>query len=398
MSLASRLSLFYAGFFLSNGILVPFWPVWLASRGLSPAELGVLFAIGQWIGIGAMPVIGGLADRSGDPRRTMLMLAALAVAGFTLCFQAHGFMALTLLNALVGVSLGALIPVGDSVAITATQQGRADFGRVRMWGTITFIVATIVGGLMLSGRAADLLLLLVMPLAALNIGSCLLLPRGTKHLGTRGFTVSPAWQLILTPRHLMFLATVTLISGSHSVYYTFGSLYWKAQGFSDATIGWLWAEGAAAEAAILFWGARAIEQYGPARLLAFGAVCGAVRWTVLGLTGDLRLLVLAQLLHAGTVGGVMLGSIHYLGRSIPSAQAATGQTATNAIVSAIAASVFMPMVGLFYGAYGGLTYLVMAALSAAAVIGALMLERLLAAEPKPQQHQPCIRATQKLDR
>lgn len=380
MPLTPRLSLFYAGFFLSNGLLVPFWPVWLASRGLSPTELGILFAIGQWVGIVTMPIIGGIADHSGDPRRVMVVLATFAVTGFILCFPAHSFGALLALNALVGTSLGTLIPIGDALAITATQQRLADFGRVRMWGTITFIIATVLGGRILSGRASDILLALVVPLTALNVGSCLLLPRKTIHLAP-GFMRTSAWRIMLTRRHLVFLAAITLISASHSVYYAFGSLHWKAQGLSEATIGWLWAVGAAAEAAFLFWGAKAIARYGPARLLAFGAACGAVRWTVLGLTADVHLLVLAQLLHAGTVGAVMLGSVHYLGRSIPPTQAATGQAVTNAVVSAIGASVFMPVVGALYGAYGGLTYIAMAALSAAAVIAALILERHLAAAP-----------------
>ena len=380
MPTALRLSLFYAAFFLSNGVLVPFWPVWLASRGLSPAELGVLFAIGQWVGIAATPVIGTVADHSGNPRRVMLILAAVAMAGFLLCFPAQGFAALVALNALLAASLGTLIPVGDSLAISATQQGRADYGRVRMWGTITFIVATLLGGRILSGRAPDVVLDLVVPLTALNVGGCLLLPRGATHVAS-GITRSSAWRLMRTRRYLVFLAAMTLISASHIVYYAFGSLRWQAQGFSNTTIGWLWAEGAAAEAVFLFWGARAVARYGPARLMALGAASGAVRWIVLGLTGDLRLLVLAQLLHAGTVGAVMLGSMHYLGRSIPPAQAATGQAITNAVVAAIGASVFMPLVGALYGAYGGLTYLMMAALSAAGMVVALMLERLLAAAP-----------------
>lgn len=380
MPTALRLSLFYAAFFLSNGVLVPFWPVWLASRGLSPAELGVLFAIGQWVGIAATPVIGAVADHSGNPRRVMLILAAVAMAGFLLCFPAQGFAALVALNALLAASLGTLIPVGDSLAISATQRGRADYGRVRMWGTITFIVATLLGGRILSGRAPDVVLDLVVPLTALNVGGCLLLPRGATHFAS-GITRSSAWRLMRTRRYLVFLAAMTLISASHIVYYAFGSLRWQAQGFSNTTIGWLWAEGAAAEAVFLFWGARAVARYGPARLMALGAASGAVRWIVLGLTGDLRLLVLAQLLHAGTVGAVMLGSMHYLGRSIPPAQAATGQAITSAVVAAIGASVFMPLVGALYGAYGGLTYLMMAALSAAGMVVALMLERLLAAAP-----------------
>ena len=380
MPIALRLSLFYAGFFLSGGVLLPFWPVWLASRGLSAAEIGVVLAIGQWAKIAATPATGAVADHSGDPRRVMLVLAIVAVAGYALCFPAYGFAALAALNALTAASLAALLPVGDSLAITATQQGRVDFGRVRVWGTIAFIVATLVGGRMLNGRAPDIVLELVLALTVLNIGSCLLLPRSATHLAA-GVARSSAWRLMLTRRHLVFLTASTLIAASHSVYYAFGSLRWQAQGFSDTTIAWLWAEGAAAEAVFLFWGAKAVARYGPARLMAIGAASGVVRWTALALTGDLRVLVVVQLLHAGTIAAAGLGGMHYLGRSIPPALAATGQAITAAVVGGIGYGVFMPLAGTLYGAYGGLAYLAMAAASAGAAVAAIALERLMAAAP-----------------
>src|SRR5579883_3331299 len=223
VSLALRLSLFYAGFFLSGGILLPFWPVWLASRGLSPGEIGVVLAIGQWVKVAATPATGGLADHSGDPRRVMLVLAIVAVAAYAACLPAHGFAALATLNALAAASLAALLPVSDSLATTATQRGHIDFGRVRMWGTIAFIVATLLGGHILNGRAADVVLEMVIALVALNVVSCLLLPRGATHLGA-DLVHGSTWRPLLTPQFLTFLAATTLLAASHSVYYAFGSL------------------------------------------------------------------------------------------------------------------------------------------------------------------------------
>lgn len=380
MSLASRLSLFYAGFFLSGGILSPFWPVWLTSRGLSPSEIGVLLAVGQWAKVAATLATGGAADRSGDPRRVMLVLAVIGVAGYAACLGAHGFVALATLNALAVASFAALLPVADSLATTATQRGHIDFGRVRMWGTIAFVVATLLGGHIVNGRAADIILELVIALAALNVVTCLLLPRGTTHLGA-DLAHGSTWRLLSTPQFLAFLAATTLLAASHSVYYAFGSLRWQAQGFSDTAIAALWAEGAAAEAAFFYWGARAVTRYGPVPMMALGAASGAVRWTVLALTGDWRLLVLAQLLHAGTIACAGLGAIHYLGRTIPAARMATIQAINVAIIAGVGYGVAMPVAGVLYSAYGGRAYLAMAVLSAASAAAAMVLKRLPAAVP-----------------
>jgi len=41
---ASRLAAFYAASFLVVGIQLPFWPVWLNSRGLDAREIALVFA------------------------------------------------------------------------------------------------------------------------------------------------------------------------------------------------------------------------------------------------------------------------------------------------------------------------------------------------------------------
>jgi MFS transporter, PPP family, 3-phenylpropionic acid transporter len=41
---AMRLSAFYGAIFLVTGIQLPFWPVWLSSRGFTASEIGMLLA------------------------------------------------------------------------------------------------------------------------------------------------------------------------------------------------------------------------------------------------------------------------------------------------------------------------------------------------------------------
>jgi len=61
-----RLALFYVAIFVVFGVQVPFWPLWLGARGLSAEELGVLFAVGQWVKAAANPLAGMAADPSGE--------------------------------------------------------------------------------------------------------------------------------------------------------------------------------------------------------------------------------------------------------------------------------------------------------------------------------------------
>ena len=110
-----------------------------------PAEIGALLAIGQWVKVAANPLTGGLADRSGDPRRFMLLLAAVCVAGYLLCMPAHGFAALTLLNALTAACLACDPADRRGAGAGFAAGGKLQYGRVRLWGTLSFILTTLLG-------------------------------------------------------------------------------------------------------------------------------------------------------------------------------------------------------------------------------------------------------------
>jgi len=376
VSASFRLSLFYGAFFLAAGVQLPFWPVWLASRGFGPGEIGALLAISQWVKVAANPLTGSLADRSGDPRRFMLLLGIVCVAGYLLCIPARGFVEITLLSALTASCLASILPIGEALALSFATGGKLQYGRVRMWGTLSFILTTLLGGHVLNGRGADTILYLIIGLTALNLLSCGFLPRVATHLHD---TQPGAWRRLLNLRNLVFLTALMLNTASHSVYYAFGTIHWQSQGFSDVTISWLWAEGAMAEAVLFFFGAKAVERLGLAPLLALGTACGVLRWTVLAFTASLPLLVLVQLLHAGTVAAVGLAGMAYLSRTVPPRYAATSQAVCAAINSAIGLGVFMLAAGTLYGAIGGLAYLAMGGLSALGMVLALQLGRMLAA-------------------
>ena len=74
----------------------------------------------------------------------------------------------------------------------------------------------------------------------------------------------------------LFLAAAALIQGSHAVYYAFGTLHWRAAGYTEDVIGALWAEGVVAEILLFMVGGRVLRRLGPARLLALGGLAGAL--------------------------------------------------------------------------------------------------------------------------
>jgi len=367
---ALRLALLYAAIFFVSGVQLPFGPVWLASRRLSAAEIGAVLAVGQWIKVAVNPLAGLMADRGRDQRRVMLVLSAATLAGFVLLLPARGFAMLLLLSAIAGASFSPLLPLSDAMTLAAAYAGRLDYGRVRLWGSLGFIGATLLAGRLLAGGDADVVLYLLIAGVLAILAGALLLPRAAPMARRPGHAT---WRNLLRPRFLAFLGTATAIQGSHGIYYAFGTLYWRSFGISDATIGLLWAEGVVAEIALFYWGAPFLRRFGPLGLLALGGGAGALRWTMTPLVAAVPLLALLQLLHALTFGAAHLGAMHYLARSIAPERTATAQAIYSATIGGIGPGFIMLGAGALYGAAGGMAYLSMAALAAIGAAAALIL-------------------------
>src|SRR6266849_401821 len=177
---ATRLGAFYAASFLVVGIQLPFWPVWLAGRGLDAQEIALVFAAAIWAKVVATPLLGALADRLRRRRAVTIVLAACAWAAYAGLWPVAGFWSLLALNLVAGMAQSALMPLGDSITLAAVRSEGLDYGRVRVWGSVSFIVAAIGSGALLAmtpgGGAGDQVLLLVLAASAVLLAACVGIP------------------------------------------------------------------------------------------------------------------------------------------------------------------------------------------------------------------------------
>ena len=135
------------------------------------------------------------------------------------------------------------------------------------------------------------------------------------------------WRSLVTGRNATFIAAAALVQGSHAVYYAFGTLFWQRLGIADMTIAALWAEGAVAEVALFYAGARLVRRMGPGALMAAGGAGAVVRWTLTPFIASAPVLAVVQPLHALSFAATHLGAMHYLARRVPAGAAGNGAVA-----------------------------------------------------------------------
>jgi len=381
LGFAARISLLYGALFIVYGAQLPYLPVWLDWRGLDAAQISLISALPLFVRLVATPSIAFIADRSGDHRRIIVVSTLVALAAGLALSQARGFWPILGCSLVCVIAIATVMPLAETVAMTGVRTRGLDYGRMRLWGSLTFIGASFLGGPLVDAFGPAAGMWLIVTGIAATVGSGLLLPRPEAGAGavesTKAGRISPGDVLALVRSRplLLFLVAATCVQSAHATFYTFGALHWRAQGLASAWTGLLWAIGVLAEVALFAWSARVVSRFGAVKLLLAGAAAGVLRWTAMALDPPLALLLPLQALHGLTYGAAHLGAIHFIATAVPERQAGTAQALYATVTAGIGMAGAMLISGRLYAGWGGRTYLAMALIAAIGLVAGLALRR-----------------------
>jgi MFS transporter, PPP family, 3-phenylpropionic acid transporter len=364
-----------------GGVSLPFFGAWLAWKGLSPTQIGTLFSLGMMLRILVVPITGIVADARNDRRGMMVFLGLVMAAGFGSLTQVSPPLLLFVAAVPANIATGAASPLLESVSIRIANRNGFDYGHVRVWASILFVAGNVASGVAVSVFGLIVIAPWLFIAGALNACAAYILPRAPAerppgHLRARlRTTLAEAHELIRSPVFLIFLATASLDQGSHAVYYFYGGLYWRALGYPGWLIGVIFPLGVFAEIVFMSFSLRIFKSVGAVRLLALGAICCVVRWTILALNPPFPFVVFAQVLHGGTFALAHLGAMYFILKAVPPRLSATAQSLYAVSSAGLAMGLATYASGPLYAAAGGGAYFLMTAMGLASLGFSLLLAR-----------------------
>jgi PPP family 3-phenylpropionic acid transporter len=379
--IAARLSLLYAALFLVVGFYLPYMPVWLHFRGMSEDAIALLLAAPLFVRILSTPAISFAADRAKDRRAILLMLGCGSLLSFVALWAADGFWTMLAATILLAICWTTIMPLIETVAVAGIRKQGLDYGRVRLWGSASFILASFGAGFIIERWGPATILPLLLAATVLMLVGTMLLPKAltAKTRPTDGvhrhLKLSEAMALFRAPLFLLFLFATSAVQASHAVYYAFGTIAWQRQGFSAEAIGALWAFGVIVEIVLFAFSGRLIARLGAARLLGLASLAATIRWGAMAFEPPLLVTALVQSLHAFSFGAAHLAAIHFLTHAVPEDRAATAQGIYAAAVAGLAMGPATIASGPLYRLFGPEAYAAMAALAFISVLSAALLMR-----------------------
>ena len=336
--LHSRLSRFYFIYYFFVGAFVPYWGLYLKAEQFSPADIGILMSLFQISRIFAPNFWGWLADHTGKRAQWIKLTAFLGLCGFTAVFWAHGFYWLFFVMAALSLFTSSTLPLAESLTLAHLATTNGHYSRIRMWGSLGFIVAAVVLGFLIdfAGIKSLLWFLLMVQMTLFILSYTLPDPKVVAHEHDH-YSI---WQVIKQPNVIALLVGCALMVTAHGVLYNFYSIYLSDHGYSKGMIGLLWAVGVICEIGIFILMPKIMARYTLKTILLVSLVLAVLRFGMIGLAVDsVVVLILAQTLHAATFGSFHAASIEVITQFFNGRHQAKGQAIYNSVAYGIGGTI-----------------------------------------------------------
>lgn len=317
--------------YCAHGALMnPFLPLWLKSLGLSLVTISVLTSIQAATRMFAPYAWGALSDRTGERARLMQWGAGFALIASGGLWWNGGFWWLGLVLLIVYLQTSGMMPMTEAaVAHVVSRGGVFDtklYGRVRLWGSLGFMVAVMAAGAWYEHvGVASFPLIVSLSLLALLVFAFRMPDVKEQHADVQSISM-PILPVLAQPVVRWFFASAFFHILSHMGIYSFFSLYLDSLGYSKTMIGVLWAVSVTVEIGWFFTQSRWMPRLS---LSGWLVLCAGVMALRMGVTASMAsvlwLLAVMQALHALTFAAHHSACIALVSHHFPGSLRGRGQ-------------------------------------------------------------------------
>ena len=319
-----RFGILYAALFGAVAVIYPFIPIYFSFRGFSPSRIGLLLAAIEVSGVLAPFIVSRIADHSGKFRTVIAGSILFSALSLLLMNSISAFPAMLAGALALGFFMKPVVSLTDALTGRSLVDTSKNYGRVRVWGTVSFIIVSLVlqfTGLFESGGYQRIFtaMLIAMFFQLLSVP---IVPSAPAHKTSviDGLNESSS----RLPRGFISFLLVCFIGNiGYAVYQSFGGLYF-AEIAGVSRVSGLFALAAFSEIPAMIFGGRIIRKIGHRPMLSIALLAGILRLTVLSLFPSIIPIALSQLTHSLTYGFFLLTGVDWVNRFVPERKRALG--------------------------------------------------------------------------
>jgi PPP family 3-phenylpropionic acid transporter len=305
---------FFFFYFTYIGLMSPYASLYFASLRYNAIEIAALMSMFQITRILGPFAWGWLADIRRDRLGIMRLTSLLACLIFSAIFYLESYWALLVWMFLLNTVISSLMPLGEAATIHALYKDKTfdqRYGRLRLWGSVGFIV-------MVMGAGAWFEAYGIQSLPWFGMAALIILAVLTRTLHeppmdeVAHHSATSFWHVLKNKQVKWFLSASFWMIFGHAALYVFYSLYLDRLGYSKAEIGLFWMLGVLAEVVFFYFQNSFFKRFTAQQILMASYLIMALRFVMIAYWPNTFVLIIAQVMHAATFGAHHSASLKML--------------------------------------------------------------------------------------
>ncbi|PKO89861.1 MAG: MFS transporter [Betaproteobacteria bacterium HGW-Betaproteobacteria-10] len=319
-----RLSGYYFFYFAFIGAFSPYFGLYLQSLNFSAWDIGLLMSQMQLMRLFGPNLWGWLADRFGQRMLIIRLAALISLAGFSAFFWLDKLPGMLVAMALLAFFWSAALPLVETLTFDHLREQRGRYSRIRLWGSIGFIVAVMLTGALLDIAPPVGVVWVCWGILFGILVFAVTVPEAP--LVAHAASDQSIGQILRQPRVRALMAACFAMSAAHGAFYVFYSIHLAGHGYSKTEVGSLWSLGVLAEIVVFMLMARLSLRFSLRLILLASFAAAVLRFLLMGWgVESVAIMVLVQLLHGLTFGAYHASAIAAVNEWFPGRAQGRGQ-------------------------------------------------------------------------
>lgn len=319
-----RLSGYYFFYFAFIGAFSPYFGLYLQFLKFSAWDIGLLMSQMQLMRLFGPYLWGWLADRFGRRLVIIRLAGAMGLAGFSAFFWLEKLPGMLLAMAVLAFFWSAALPLVETLTFDHLREERGRYSRIRLWGSVGFIVAVMSTGALLDVAPPSSVLWVCWSILLGILLYAVTLPEAAPLAHVR--VELPIGDILRQQKVKALMAACFAMSAAHGAFYVFYSIHLDAHGYAKTEVGLLWSLGVLAEIVVFVFMARLARRFSLRTILLACFAAAVVRFVLMGWgVESLAIMVFVQLLHGLTFGAYHASAIAAVNQWFPGKTQGRGQ-------------------------------------------------------------------------
>ncbi len=311
------------------GIYLPYFNLYCLHIDFSGIQIGVLSAI-RSVAVIFFPLLWGLiADRFQIRRQIFILCSFISPIMWSFYLLTQNFLWMVVITVFYAVFYAPLISFLEAFTMELLGVEKKGYGRVRAWGSISFIMMVILAGSIIDRYPVGIILSLILAGSAGQAIIALGIPTG--RITSSSHFSHNRLKRFLNLKVSGFLLSAFFMLTSHGAYYGFFSIHLEQLGYGKTFIGLCWALGVVAEILVMVRSSQLFRAFSLENVLIFSFITAVLRWLTLYFFADPIVILISQVAHAITYGTFHMASILYIDQMSPEGSKTFGQAVNNAV-------------------------------------------------------------------